>query len=55
MLRVPHSTGREVEVGSGFLQTAEPVSPTIAELYKKSLVMDSLCGLFADSQSESHA
>ena len=43
------STGREVEVGSGFLQTAEPVSPAIAELYKKSLVMDSLCGLFADS------
>ena len=31
-----------------FAETAPTPSPAIVELYKKSLVMDSLCGLFAD-------
>ena len=29
-------------------EAADTPSPAIVELYKKSLVMDSLCGLFAD-------
>jgi membrane dipeptidase len=32
-----------------FAQEAATVSPAIAALYKKALVMDSLCGLFADA------
>lgn len=34
-----------------FAENAEGVSPAIAELYKKSLVMDSLCGLFSNEEN----